>query len=624
MRPTPSGIRIAAAALAVLVCLPAAWPAAQGRDGDRSRAAVERRPDVAGAGQGANPTPPLRAITDAVGLHFNRSPENDRLRRDLADAGASLIDSALGAVDWNRDGHWDVLVTEVASHAVLFRNDGRGGFVREPLPFGDARLVPSQVLFVDLDGDGLEELVGSRVVYGEGRAWMGIHTRRGGEWVYLPRALEWDNPLGVRRREAQFLTAGDLNGDGRLDLAARGDPADRAGRPGASGRVGADDGADDLLFVNQGGLRFTAESGSPTLDPAVAGERFVEAARVPGLDADHDGRAAAPVDIDGDGDLDLALLTPRGLELLENTSPPRRFARVRLAAAGPDAQALGAEVALSAGGVTRRDIVKLTEGFRAQVPLDLHFGLAEAETIERLEVRWPSGAAGVWRDLPADRLLVVDERSGTVDARRLPRWSDGSRPTMMGSPSPSVVAQTLDGGRGPLAGGRPSVVNFWAPWCPPCNDELPALVDLAERYAGEIDFVGLSVELDDLDSVRESIERFGIGYPQFLMDEHLLTAFFGSEFELALPSTFAFDYDGRLRRVFRGAVTEAELDPLLASFRDEGTNEITRRLLAAAWIGQARVHRARGEPAAAHASYERVLQFDPDNRAARRGLAETR
>ncbi len=596
MRPTRFGTRVAAAGLAALLGLPAAGSAGQGRGGDGSR-----------------PAPPLRAITGAVGLHLNRSPENDRLRREVADAGLRLLDSALGVVDWNRDGHWDILVTEVASHAVLFRNDGRGGFVREPLPFGDDRLVPGQALFVDLDGDGLEELVGSRLVYGDGQAWMGIHTRRGGAWTYLPRAIEFDEPPDTGRSEAQWLTAGDLNGDGRLDLVARGQRADRP---------------DNLLFVNrfvnQGGLRFTQESDARRLDPAGAGQRLVQPACVPVPAADRDGRAAAPVDIDGDGDLDRVLLTPRGLELLENTVAPSRFARVRLAAAGPDAHALGAEAALRAGGVTQRAVVELTEGLRAQVPLDLHFGLGTAETIERLEVRWPAGGVGVWRDLPADRLLVVDERAGTVDARRLPRWSDGSRPTMTGSPSPSVVAQALDGGRGRLAGGRPSVVNFWAPWCPPCNEELPALVDLAERYDGEIDFAGVSIELDDLDSVRGSIDRFGIRYPQFLMDEQVMAAFFGSELELALPSTFVFDRAGRLRRVFRGAVTEADLDGLLASFRDEGTSETTLWLLAAAWIGQARVQRARGETAAARTSYERALQLDPGNPAARQGLAETR
>ncbi len=387
------------------------------------------------------------------------------------------------------------------------------------------------------------------------------------------------------------------------------------------------------------------------------GGRFVQAAYVFGLDDDHDGRAAAPVDIDGDGDLDLALLTLRGLKLLENTSAPRHFARVRLAAGGSAAHALGAEVVLRAGGVARRDFVKLTEGFRAQVPLDLHFGLGDATAVDTLEVRWPSGETGVWRDLPVDRLLIVDEAAGTVEAEPLRRWSDGSRPTMTGAPSPAVVARALDGGRGPLAGGRPTVVNFWAPWCPPCNVELPELVDLAGRYDGEVDFAGVSVELEDLDSVRESIERFEIPYPQFLADDAVMERFFGSEDEAALPATFVFDQDGRLRRLFRGAVTQAELDLLLASFRDEAVSEDTLRMLAETyrragdyaraaefygqlgaleptrldqigqawqrqraldWIAKARAHRALGELADARESYDRALQMEPGNRTARR------
>ena len=387
------------------------------------------------------------------------------------------------------------------------------------------------------------------------------------------------------------------------------------------------------------------------------GGRFVQAAYVFGLDDDHDGRAAAPVDIDGDGDLDLALLTLRGLKLLENTSAPRHFARVRLAAGGSAAHALGAEVVLRAGAVARRDFVKLTEGFRAQVPLDLHFGLGDATAVDTLEVRWPSGETGVWRDLPVDRLLIVDEAAGTVEAEPLRRWSDGSRPTMTGAPSPAVVARALDGGRGPLAGGRPTVVNFWAPWCPPCNVELPELVDLAGRYDGEVDFAGVSVELEDLDSVRESIERFEIPYPQFLADDAVMERFFGSEDEAALPATFVFDQDGRLRRLFRGAVTQAELDLLLASFRDEAVSEDTLRMLAETyrragdyaraaefygqlgaleptrldqigqawqrqraldWIAKARAHRALGEVADARESYDRALQMEPGNRTARR------
>jgi thiol-disulfide isomerase/thioredoxin len=299
-----------------------------------------------------------------------------------------------------------------------------------------------------------------------------------------------------------------------------------------------------------------------------------------GLDYDHDGRAVAAVDIDGDGDLDLVLLTAQGLRLLENTSAPRHFSRVRLTAVGSQAHALGATVQVRAGGITHRDFVKITDAFRTQVPFDLHFGLGNVTRIDSLEVRWPSGKVGVWKDLPIDQLLLVREGSPAVEARSLARWPDSTRPRTTAVPVPTVEARRLDGGMARVAGGRPAVINFWAPWCAPCQVELPQLVTLAQRHGGEVDFAGVSVELKDLESVRTSIRNFNIPYPQFLADDGVMQRFFGSSDEAALPSTFVFGADGRLRRVFRGAITEADVDALLLSFRNVGVRPADLSLLA--------------------------------------------
>ena len=337
-------------------------------------------------------------------------------------------------------------------------------------------------------------------------------------------------------------------------------------------------------------------------------EPFVQSAYVFGLDYNQDGRSVVPVDIDGDGDLDMAMLTAQGLRLLENTTAPRRFARVRVVT-GSGTPPFGAVVELRANGVTHRDFVKVTDGFRTQAPSDLHFGLDDAATVESLEVRWPSGRVDRWTDLPVDQLLIVREGAPDVDAQSLPRWPDSSRPRLSGMPSPTVEAQRLEGGgTAPVGAGgdRPTVINFWAPWCAPCRVELPQFARLAERYKGEAVFAGVSVELDDLESVHAMVEEFSIPYDQFLADDAIMERFFGSSDETALPSTFVFDQQGRLRRLFRGAITEADLEALLLSFRDEGVAEADLSLAA-------RLAFEAGDYDKAVEHYTRLTRLEPDS-----------
>jgi tetratricopeptide (TPR) repeat protein len=150
------------------------------------------------------------------------------------------------------------------------------------------------------------------------------------------------------------------------------------------------------------------------------------------------------------------------------------------------------------------------------------------------------------------------------------------------------------------------VINFWAPWCAPCNVELPQLVRLAGRYGNEVDFAGVSVERKDLESVRTAIQKFAIPYAQFLADDTVMEAFFGSSEGAALPSTFVFGADGRLRRVVHGAITEADVDALLLSFRDEGVRTGDLSLLA-------RISFRAGDYDKAIEYYRKVAALEPDS-----------
>ena len=73
--------------------------------------------------------------------------------------------------------------------------------------------------------------------------------------------------------------------------------------------------------------------------------------------------------------------------------------------------------AATAGGALQTQEVRGGGSYDSQNDLRVHFGLGEAATVERLEVRWPSGLEEEWRDVAADRILSLREGTGTAVRR---------------------------------------------------------------------------------------------------------------------------------------------------------------------------------------------------------------
>jgi hypothetical protein len=132
------------------------------------------------------------------------------------------------------------------------------------------------------------------------------------------------------------------------------------------------------------------------------------------------GRGAAFGDVDNDGDIDVVVNNVHDTPdlFLTETTGTNHWLTVALEGTRSNRSAIGARVRAATGGVVQTQEVRGGGSYASQNDLRVHFGLADATTVERLEVRWPSGLEEEWRDVAVDRILALKE--GTAKAKDRP------------------------------------------------------------------------------------------------------------------------------------------------------------------------------------------------------------
>ena len=101
----------------------------------------------------------------------------------------------------------------------------------------------------------------------------------------------------------------------------------------------------------------------------------------------------------------------------------------------------------------------------------------------------------------------------------------------------------------------PIVINFLASWCATCVAELPEFETVSQNFANEVQFLGLAVQ-DDIVNTRLLLGETGVTFPVGVDQPGSIFAMFGG---LGMPTTVFISADGEVLDVHTGVLSEASL-----------------------------------------------------------------
>ena len=87
------------------------------------------------------------------------------------------------------------------------------------------------------------------------------------------------------------------------------------------------------------------------------------------------------------------------------------------------------------------------------------------------------------------------------------------------------------------------LLNFWASWCGPCRAEIPGLIELQNKYKDRLQIIGMVVDDDDEQEIREVLKSESVNYPVAFTTPQVRMDYGGIA---ALPTVFVINAEGRV------------------------------------------------------------------------------
>lgn len=319
----------------------------------------------------------------------------------------------VGCADIDNDGDLDILSTNDFGPDKLFLNKGADGFedISEQAIGVDTRK-GMNAEFGDYNNDGLIDIYVTNIMtkeylkegnmlhenMGDG-SFVDVAVETGcadGGWGWCGKFLDFDNDGDLDIFTVNgFVSAGEETY--WYDLASwattiDGDPASASSWPDIGDKSLSGYEA-SRLFRNDGF------------------DGFVEIAAEAGVDDRRDGRGVAVADFDNDGDLDMFVANQNSKPVLyrNDAAGGNNWIELKLEGTSGNRDAIGARIDITTGEFNQMREVDGGNGYASQSSRRVHFGLASAEIIDKLQIRWPGGLVQILEDIDCNQILTIKE-----------------------------------------------------------------------------------------------------------------------------------------------------------------------------------------------------------------------
>ena len=111
--------------------------------------------------------------------------------------------------------------------------------------------------------------------------------------------------------------------------------------------------------------------------------------------------------------------------------------------------------------------------------------------------------------------------------------------------------------------GQVLMINFWATWCPPCRREMPAFIELQEKYKDK-GFTILGIALDAKQPVIDFTDPMGMNYPILMAEQEgiKLSKAYGNRLGV-LPYTVIIDRKGNIVHRQRNELSYEQVEGMI-------------------------------------------------------------